>query len=89
MGGTAEVWRAARSKQSTELGLNVPLSVRQAVKDYRDAAAAMGYRVINEDNEGFEAELYLDRSEDLAVMRIRSSACDDATVFYMSIVDRA
>ena len=86
--GDATVWRARRSRQGTNIGLNAPLTVNRALETYRGLVVGLGYKILSEDYEGFEAELYLQGAEDLGVVRIRSSACRDATVVYGTFVPR-
>jgi hypothetical protein len=73
-------------KKRLTAALNVPFGVQDALPRYRDASKKAGFEVIQEDNEGFEAELYLRKGPDLAQVQIRGSQCRDAVRVYVSIV---
>jgi hypothetical protein len=73
-------------KKRLTAALNVPYGVQDALPRYRDASKKAGFEVIQEDNEGFEAELYLRKGPDLAQVQIRGSQCRDAVRVYVSIV---
>ncbi len=73
-------------KNRLTAALNVPFGVQDALPRYRDASKRAGFEIIQEDNEGFEAELYLRKGNDLAQVQIRGSQCRDAVRVYVSIV---
>jgi hypothetical protein len=66
--------------------LSVPLSVQEALPPYRKAVAEAGFDVVSEDNEGFEAEVYLKRGKRLGAIQIRRTLCDDVSVVFVNIV---
>jgi hypothetical protein len=83
--GDAEVAITEPRRDRLIATLNVSRSVEDALIAYRSAVKAEGYEVLQEDNEGFEAELYLQRGEELAVLQIRSSACKDKVLVLLNL----
>lgn len=65
--------------------LNVPLGVEAAFARFKDALAQTKFEILQEDNEGFEAELYVRRGKDLGSIQIRSSTCDNAVLVYLNL----
>lgn len=68
--------------------IDIPYSVQDALPLYRRAVAKAGYELRNEDNEGFEAELYFEGEDDLGAIQIRRSTCPDASLVFVNIVSR-
>jgi hypothetical protein len=68
--------------------IDIPFSVQDALPVYRTAVADAGYKLRNEDNEGFEAELYFEGGKELGAIQIRRSTCPDASLVYVNIVAR-
>ena len=68
--------------------IDVPYSVQEALPIYRDALKAAGFELRNEDNEGFEAELYFEGGKELGAIQIRRSTCPEASLVYVNIVSR-
>ncbi len=68
--------------------INIELSVQDALQTYHSIVTDNGFEIIQEDNEGFEAEIYLRRKEHLAAIQIRRSQCDDASVVFVNLVDQ-
>lgn len=66
----------------------IPYSVQDGLPLYRRAVAEAGFELRSVDNEGFEAELYFDRKEDMGAIQLRRSTCPDATLVYVNIVSR-
>ena len=66
----------------------IPYSVQDGLPLYRRAVAEAGFELRSVDNEGFEAELYFDRKEQLGAIQLRRSTCPDATLVYVNIVSR-
>jgi hypothetical protein len=62
----------------------VRLGVEEALAFYEKAVKAGGYEVIQIDNEGFEAEMYLRRKNRLAAIQIRTSTCDDRSIVFVN-----
>ena len=85
LGGDAEVAVTEARRDRLIATLNVSRDVQGALTGYRSAVRNAGYKVLQEDNEGFEAELYLQRGEELAVLQIRSSACEDKVLVLINL----
>ncbi|MEA2517204.1 MAG: hypothetical protein QOG16_1042 [Actinomycetota bacterium] len=64
--------------------INVKLTVGEALKFYKKAVTGAGYEIINSDNEGFEAEIYLRKKNRLAAIQIRTSTCDDRSIVFIN-----
>ena len=86
LGGDAEVASAARRKGGITGVLNIQMSVQDAFPRYKKAIAQAGFELVGEDNEGFEAELYLRRGKELGSLQIRTSVCEDAAVVFVNVV---
>lgn len=80
----AEVSNAQAERGGFIAAINVKLSVGEALAFYRAAIKEAGYEVINIDNEGFEAEMYLRRKNKLAAIQIRTSTCDDRSIVFIN-----
>jgi hypothetical protein len=89
LGGDAEVTKTQESKRGTIAALNVPLSVSEAFSRYSESVRQGGYEVVDDDFEGFEAELYLRKGKDLGAVQIRRSTCDDASIVFVHVVKEA
>jgi hypothetical protein len=81
-----EVANFENKKKRLSAALNVPFGVQDALPLYREASREAGFELIQEDNEGFEAELYLRKGPDAAAVQIRGSQCRDAVRVYVTIV---
>ena len=68
--------------------LNVQLSVDDSFAAYKKALAQAEIDILQEDNEGFEAELYVGDGKELGSVVIRRSVCDDAVVVYLNLPAR-
>ncbi len=86
LGGDAEVASAGRRKGGVTGVLNIHMSVQDAFPIYKKAIARAGFELVDEDNEGFEAELYLKRGKQLGSLQIRTSVCEDAAVVVVNVV---
>lgn len=80
----AEVSNAQAERGGFIAAINVKLSVQDALAFYKAAIKKAGYEVINIDNEGFEAEMYLRRNKKLAAIQIRTSTCDDRAIVFIN-----
>ena len=80
----AVIFRTQTRDGRSVVGLSVPHGVNEAFDYYRRAAKQAGYDVLQMDNEGFEAEIYLKAKRDLAAVTIRSSVCEEAVVVYLN-----
>ena len=65
--------------------LNVAGSVQETFKAFKAALDRSRFDLLQEDNEGFEAELYLQRRKEFAVIQIRASNCDDASLVFLNL----
>ena len=68
--------------------LNVRLSVDDSFVAYKKALAEAEIEILQEDNEGFEAELYVGNGKQLGSVVIRRSVCEDAVVVYLNLPAR-
>lgn len=84
--GQAEPTLVERRPGGFSAALNVPLSVSEALEAYRGALAQTGRQVVGEDNEGFEAELFVRRKDELGMIQVRRSVCDHASVVFLNFV---
>ncbi|MDQ3939903.1 MAG: hypothetical protein M3238_00960 [Actinomycetota bacterium] len=82
----AEVGRVESTKKRLIASLYVPHDVQGALRLYRTAVNDAGYEIIRLDNEGFEAEIYLRKADDLAALQIRMSTCDDAVAVFVNVI---
>lgn len=85
LGGDAEVAKTVVEEGRVIGALNVPLTVQEAFVAYKRALKRTDLEVLQEDNEGFEAELYLQEGSELGSLQIRSSTCDDAVIVYLNL----
>lgn len=86
LGGRAEPTLVEQRPGGFSAALNVPLSVSQALEAYRGALAEAGRRVVGEDNEGFEAELFVRRGDELGMIQVRRSVCEHSSVVFLNFV---
>ncbi len=82
---TSAVVDTSRKNQSLNAALTVSLEIQGALEFYRDAVASEGYEVISEDNEGFEAELYIKRGGELGGVRIRPTLCSHVALIHITL----
>ena len=68
--------------------INVPFSVNEAYEQYGEQVVDAGWDVFMKETEGFEAELYLTRSDRWASVSILTSVCRQKSRVYVSILDR-
>lgn len=83
--GRAEVTRTVIEQGRLIASLSVPFSVNDAFPRFKKAIAETTFEVLQEDNEGFEAELYLRDGKELGSLQIRSSKCPDVTIAYLNL----
>ena len=65
-----------------------PLEVNDAYRLYQEQVKDADWKVISQETEGFEAEIYLSNPKHLAAIQIRSSTCKEKIIVFVSIVDR-
>ena len=80
----AEVSNATAERGGFLTAINVPLNVQKSYDFYTEAAKGAGYEMIQTDNEGFEAELYLRKGKRLAAIQIRQSKCSDRSIAFVN-----
>ncbi len=85
LGGEAMVNKTQVTKGRVIAALAVPHSVNESFVLYKEALADTRFEILQEDNEGFEAELYLQDGEQLGSLQIRSSTCDNAVIVYLNL----
>lgn len=68
--------------------INVGSTVTQAYRAYREQLKDTDWKTVTEENEGFEAEIYLATDKQLAALQMRSSTCEGKIVVYASIINR-
>ncbi len=74
-----------RHEQGFLVALGAPYPIDRALAVFREAAKEEGYEIVSEDNEGFEAELYLQRQKLIGAIQIRSSYCREATFVVINV----
>lgn len=65
--------------------LNVKASVQESFDAYKASLDESRFDLLQEDNEGFEAELFLQRGPDFGVIQIRSSNCEDESLVILNL----
>ena len=86
--GKAEVSRTEVEEGRLIASLSVPYSVNEAFPRFKAAVSETSFEVLQEDNEGFEAELYLRDGKRLGSLQIRSSTCSNVTIAYLNLPAR-
>lgn len=82
----AEVTKARETSERLTIAINNPHSVDESFLEYKRIMRNSDYAIVGEDNEGFEAEIYLKKGSELGAVQIRSSRCPDATVVFLNFV---
>ena len=80
----AEISNVQAERGGFIAAINVRLGVTEALTFYEEAVKSNGYEVIQSDNEGFEAELYLRKKNRLAAIQIRTSTCEDRSIVFVN-----
>lgn len=86
--GAAELVRINKRPGGIVASMNIPYSVARGFQLYKEASDEAGFKLAGEENEGFEAEIYLRAGGRLASVQIRRSICSDASIVFVSIVSR-
>jgi hypothetical protein len=81
----SEIFKMQTRQGRDVVGMVVPHDVEAAFQFYRKAAKDVGYEVLQLDNEGFEAEIYLKAGKELAAFTIRSSVCEGVVAVYLNL----
>ena len=84
--GRAEVAKAEKRKGGVTGMLTIDMSVQDGLPLYRKAAGEAGFEIVGQDNEGFEAEIFVRKGKRLGQVQIRTSVCEDASVVFVNIV---
>ena len=86
LGGEIEVATTEIKQGRLLAAMNVRLTVNESFDAYKKAVGETGLEILQEDNEGFEAELYVGDGKELGSVVIRRSLCEDAVVVYLNLV---
>ena len=81
-----QIVKVHKTKERLTVALNNPMTVAGSFAAYKKAARTAGFELVGEDNEGFEAEIYLEKGDRLGAIQIRTSRCSEATVVFINIV---
>lgn len=84
--GDVTVSTAGRRRGGVTAVMSVEMSVQGALPPFKKAIAAAGFEVVGEDNEGFEAELYMKQGKRLGAIQIRRTLCEDVSVVFLNVV---
>lgn len=86
----SEIRQVIDEKGLLVIALNVPYGVTESLEMYKERLGAPDYDVISEDNEGFEAELYLQdaKTKNLLAVQIRQPRCTEASAVYVQVDNR-
>jgi hypothetical protein len=60
-------------------------TVKQGYEAYQASATKAGFDLAEEDFEGFEAELYLSRGEEIGFVKLRQTECPDVTLVQLKL----
>ena len=86
LGDTAEVATTEVKQGRLLAAMNVRMTVNESFEAYKKAVGETGLEILQEDNEGFEAELYVKDGKELGSVVIRRSLCENAVVVYLNLV---
>lgn len=84
-----EIARTQDTKGRFIATINAPYVVNEAYRQYQDQVLDAGWKIVSQETEGFEAEIYLSDPDHLAAIQIRSSTCEKKVIVFVSIVDRS
>jgi hypothetical protein len=65
--------------------LFVPVTVNGGFNEFRRILKEEGYKIVGQDNEGFEAEVYFRKGKALGAIQIRQSTCEGATSVFLNL----
>jgi hypothetical protein len=77
---------ASRERGGFLVAVSIPYSVEEGLRLYKKAVAEEGFKILSEDNEIFEAELYLQDRKRLGAIQIRRSLCDDESIAFVNVI---
>lgn len=89
--GTATVRRVSEEDGLLVFALNLPYGVQEAFDRFKASLTPPRYQVVSEDNEGFEAELYLHDEQEgrLLAIQVRRPNCDEVSAAFVTIDKRS
>ena len=85
LGGEAEVIEVELEEGRVIAGYGLRLSVDQAFDRIKTAIPEASFELLQEDNEHFEAELYIKKGKELGSIQVRGSTCPDAVIVYLNL----
>ena len=83
--GQAEVIQVEVEEGRVIAGLGLRLNVDRSFDLYKAAIPEASFELLQEDNEHFEAELYIKKGKELGSLQIRGSTCPDAVIVYLNL----
>ncbi|HJR45150.1 MAG TPA: hypothetical protein VJ927_06050 [Actinomycetota bacterium] len=83
--GDAEIVQVEIIDKRVVGGLGLRQTVDQAFERYKAAIPEASFELLQEDNEHFEAELYIKKGKELGSLQIRSSTCPQAVIVYLNL----
>ena len=84
--GQADVTQTEKRKGRLVVVMTIPGTIQSVLDEYRSMVDESGFDLLQEDNEGFEAELYLQKGRgDLAVVQIRETGCTDKVLVLLNL----
>jgi hypothetical protein len=86
IGETPKVTRVIESQQGYSAAILLQIALDPALEEYRSIVKQAGYEILNEDYEGFEAEIYMREGADYVTLQLRETACEDETVAYLRVI---
>lgn len=86
--GEAQLLAAAKERGGFLASIAIPMSVTDGLARYKTELKQLGYELISQDNEIFEAELYLRKGKNVGAIQIRRSVCDDASIVFVNVISQ-
>ena len=84
--GEPDVTRTEERRGRLAAVLTIPGTVQSVLHEYQERVRASEFDLLQKDNEGFEAELYLQKGRgDLAVVQIRETGCTDTVLVLLNL----
>ena len=69
--------------------INAPNTVNELYRMYQEQIEQSEWKIVTQETEGFEAEIYLSDPDRLGAIQIRSSTCENKVIVFVSIVQRS
>ena len=89
IGESPKVTRVIESQQGYSAAILIQVALDPALEEYRSIVKETGYEILNEDYEGFEAEIYMREGADYVTLQLRETACENETVAYLRVIYEA